>query len=425
MTTSLDIRRIVRTTLALVAGLGAVPVAFAGGPVTTGGFFTCMIDTDGSVRCWGENNVGQLGYGDTERRGDDEWAVDLDAIDLGGVATQIGAGTYHACALLDTGAVRCWGKGAYGALGYGDRLNIGDDESPADAGDVSLGGPVSELYVGNNHNCVILDSGDVRCWGNGAYGKMGLGNSWGIGDDELPTDVGPVDLGDGEVEKLALGANHTCALMDDGAVRCWGFNGYGQLGYGHTSNIGDNELPASAGDVNLGGVAVDISAGSTHTCAVLDTGAIRCWGYGYTGALGYGNRDSIGDNEDPAAAGDVDTGGRLAVAITSGQNHNCALLDTSEVLCWGSGYAGQLGNAHRWTIGDDETLVNHHTVDLGTPTDKVLDVFNDNGMHTCVERTDGQVQCWGAGGYGQLGNAWTGNIGDNETAALGSIVGSL
>lgn len=107
------------------------------------------------------------------------------------------------------------------------------------------------------------------------------------------------------VVRIAAGYEHTCALLDTGAVRCWGEGGFGRLGYGRVAVIGDDETPASAGDVDIGGTAIHIAAGYAHTCAVLDTYAIRCWGHGYDGQLGYGNTATIGDNEFPASADDV------------------------------------------------------------------------------------------------------------------------
>ena len=104
----------------------------------------------------------------------------------------------------------------------------------------------------------------------------------------------------------ALGAPwHTCALLDTGTVRCWGPGDGGQLGHGTTDTVGDDETPDSAGDAAVGATVVQLAAGGGHTCAVLDTGAVRCWGAGTSGQLGYGNPNSIGDDELPASAGDV------------------------------------------------------------------------------------------------------------------------
>jgi len=276
--------------------------------VAVGAFHTCAILDSGAVRCWGRGDGGKLGYGDTNDIGDDETPALAGDVNVGGTVEQLAAGFAHTCALLDTGVVRCWGRGDGGKLGYGNTDNIGDDEDPASAGDVNVEGgnalTVVQLATGFAHTCALLDNGAVRCWGDGGYGQLGYGNTDNIGDDEDPAEAGDVNVG-GTVEQLAAGAYHTCALLDSGAVRCWGFGTDGGLGYGNTNTIGDNEDPASAGDVNVGAAVAQLAAGSYHTCALLYTGAIRCWGAGGNGRLGYGNTDNIGDNEDPASAGDV------------------------------------------------------------------------------------------------------------------------
>ena len=138
--------------------------------------------------------------------------------------------------------------------------------------------------------------------------------------------------------------------LDNGRVRCWGANISGQLGYGHRNNVGDDESPASAGNVNVGGTVTvtQIAAGDQHTCALLDTGNVRCWGANISGQLGYGHRNNVGDDESPASIGNVNVGGRvmqIAVGLTISQ-HTCALLDTGNVRCWGANSRGQLGYGH-------------------------------------------------------------------------------
>jgi hypothetical protein len=113
-----------------------------------------------------------------------------------------------------------------------------------------------------------------------------------------------VDVG-GTVTQIVAGENHTCALLDTGSVRCWGLGTSGRLDYGNTNDIGDNETPASAGNVNVGGTVTQVVTGS-QTYALLDTGTVRCWGSSSNGMLGYGNTTIIGDDETPASAGDVD-----------------------------------------------------------------------------------------------------------------------
>ena len=200
------------------------------------------------MRCWGSGGAGRLGYGNTNTIGDDETPAAAGDVELGDKAVQLVAGTLHTCALLDTGKVRCWGSGSDGALGYNNTNNIGDDETPASAGDVDVGGSVIQLAAGDAATCALLDTGAVRCWGNGVHGRLGYGNLSPIGDDETPASAGDVDVG-GPVSRIAMGFEHTCALLKDGAVRCWGRASTGALGYGNTNDIGDNETPASAGDV--------------------------------------------------------------------------------------------------------------------------------------------------------------------------------
>ena len=164
---------------------------------------------------------------------------------------------------------------------------------------------VIQIAAGGDHTCALLDTGAVRCWGFGSDGRLGYGNTDNIGENETPASVGDVDVG-GTVLQIAAGGSHTCALLVGGAVRCWGVGSDGRLGYGNTDDIGDDETPASAGDVVVGGTVTQIAAGTNHTCAVLVGGAVRCWGRGDVGALGYGNPNNIGDNETPASAGDVE-----------------------------------------------------------------------------------------------------------------------
>jgi hypothetical protein len=215
-------------------------------------------------------------------------------VNVGGTVTQIAAGKHHTCALLDTGDVRCWGEGANGRLGYGNAITIGDNESPASAGSVDVGGTVTQIVAGEDHTCALLDTGSVRCWGIGASGRLGYGNTNDIGDNETPADVGDVTVG-GTVTQIDAGVFHTCTLLDTGAVRCWGTGGAGRLGYGNSTTIGDDETPADAGNVDIGGAVTQIV-----------TGTVRCWGSSSNGTLGYGNNEIIGDNETPASVGDVD-----------------------------------------------------------------------------------------------------------------------
>ena len=301
--------------------------------ITAGNDHTCALLDTGVVRCWGWAGVGQLGYGNIDSIGDDETPATAGDVDVGGTVTKIDAGDAHTCAVLETGNLRCWGSGGFSNLGYGNpNSNVGDNETPASAGNVDVGGTVTQVAAGEFHTCALLGTGAVRCWGNGGLGRLGHGFIAIIGDDETPASAGNVNVGS-TVTQIAAGKHHTCALLDTGDVRCWGFGANGRLGYGNISDIGDDESPSSAGDVDVGGTVTQIVAGEEHTCALLDTGAVRCWGVGANGRLGYANTSDIGDNETPASAGDVTVGGTVT-QIDAGVFHTCALLDTGNVRCW-------------------------------------------------------------------------------------------
>jgi alpha-tubulin suppressor-like RCC1 family protein len=367
------------------------------------------------VRCWGTGGY-YIGYANDEWIGDDEDPKVAGDVDVGGTVVQISASWYHTCVLLDTGKVRCWGSGASGELGYANTNDIGDDEAPATAGEVDVGGTVTQISAGPHHTCACLDDGTVRCWGSNQYWPLGYPSSDSIGDNESPAAASPVDVG-GFAVQVTTSFGHTCALLDSGKVRCWGDGNSGRLGYGNQNTIGDDETPASAGDVDLGGNAVQIVSGWFFTCALLDTGKVRCWGSGVQNGggsvgVGYGNLDVIGDNETPASAGDIDVGGAVS-ELAAGDFAVCAVLTTGKVRCWGSGEQGELGYGNTDNIGDDETPASAGDVDVGGLVSRVDMGF----LHTCAVLESGTVRCWGRGSTGALGYGNTSDIGDDETPA--------
>ncbi|MEY2642110.1 MAG: hypothetical protein RLZZ368_757, partial [Actinomycetota bacterium] len=227
--------------------------------------FACAISADGRVKCWGSNTFGQLGLGDTTTRGDgaNEMGDNLPAVNLGAgrTATAISIGTGFTCALLDNSSVKCWGLNDRGSLGLGDTTTRGDganemgDNLPA----VNLGAgrTATAIAVGYNHGCAILDQGLVKCWGDNTFGQLGLGDTnWrGDGANEMGDNLPAVNLGVGRTAvAISAGAAHTCAVLDNGAVKCWGFNSSGQLGIGDTTTRGDgaNEMGDNLPAVNLG-----------------------------------------------------------------------------------------------------------------------------------------------------------------------------
>ena len=398
--------------------------------IAAGNFHTCALLSNGTVRCWGNGARGQLGYANATVIGDDpnETPDTVGPVDLGAgrTAVAITAGGAHTCAVLDNGDVRCWGDNGVGQLGYGNTIRVGDTETPGSVGPVNLGPGRTAIAIGagTDHTCAVLDNGDVRCWGLGGAGRLGYGNETTIGNDpgETPDTVGPVDLGAGRTAvAITAGVAHTCAVLDNGDVRCWGGGGSGRLGYGSIEAIGDTETPGSVGPVDLGAgrTAVAIAAGAEHTCAVLDNGDTRCWGEAEVGQLGYGSTEDIGDeaNETPGDIGPVNLGAnRTAVAITAGEDHTCGVLDTGAVRCWGAGVFGELGYGPApIVVGDqpNETPANFGPVNLGAGRTALA--ITAGPVHTCAVLDNGTVRCWGEGDLGRLGYGSTDDIGDNET----------
>ena len=323
--------------------------------IVAGDFHSCAILDDGSVHCWGFGANGRLGYAATANVLSPAAAQ---AVDLGPgrTATAITAGASHTCAILDNGSVRCWGNGVSGRLGYGDQRSIGDDETPGSAGPVDIGAGRSAVAIsaGDFHTCVIRDDGALLCWGFGSGGQLGYGGTADIGDNETPASAGPVNLGGRTARAVSGGKGHTCAILDDGSARCWGFGADGRLGYGGTATV-PSALAAPPINLGPGRTATAIAAGEAHSCAILDNGAVRCWGFGGNGRLGSGATDSIGNDpgETPASVPPVDLGaGRVARALSVGFSHSCALLDDASVRCWGFGGSGRLGYGNENSVGD-------------------------------------------------------------------------
>jgi len=406
---------------------GSQPGSAAAGQLDAGAFHACAVLGDGKVRCWGFGGEGRLGYGNTNTIGDDETPASVRPVDLGTghTATAITAGDAHTCAVLDDGTVRCWGFGASGRLGYGNTSSVGDTpaRTPDKLGPVNLGGAkATAITAGSAHTCAILEDGTVRCWGFGASGQLGYGNTSSVGDTpaRTPDKAGAVNLAGHKATAIAAGSLHTCAIVDDGSLWCWGLNANGQLGYGNTTNVGDTaaSTPDKVGPVNLGGAkATAVSAGSSHTCAILEDGTVRCWGFGFSGQLGYGNTNNAGDTpaSTPDKLGAVNLGGHKATAITAGRSHTCAVLDDRTVRCWGNGIDGRLGYANTRNLGNTPATTPDKLgpVDLGTGRTAAAISAGENP--TCARLDQNAVRCWGNAANGALGYCNTDNIGDDET----------
>lgn len=379
---------------------------------------TCVVKHDGTLRCWGDGERGKLGLGSDDdlglELGEPASAPDVDA---GDDVLRVALGTSFSCALRVRGDVVCWGFRDGGRLGDGENMpmqDIGDDpgENAATLGPLDIPGAVADLAVGGSHACALRESDLVHCWGLGAGGRLGYANENDVGVMNTPASVGPVMLPREFIPmQLAAGAGHTCALSTEGDVLCWGDGTEGILGFPTATPIGDDEPPAAGTLVELGGEAVAIAAGSQHTCALMSDDTLHCWGLGDHGRLGYGNTDSIGDIEPPNVAVPLPGG---VVQVSLGRAHTCAVLDDGTALCWGEGAQGKLGRGDTDNLGDAATLENQAPILIDDDPNAEVMAIEAGGDHTCAVLDGGRVRCWGLASAGQLGYGNSDEIGDDE-----------
>ena len=377
-----------------------------------------MVLAGGSVKCWGHNEYGQLGYDSTDNKGDAAGEMaNLGAVSLGSPALAIAAGWDHNCALLDGGSVKCWGRGGYGRLGYDSTDNKGDSAGEmASLATVYLGSPALAIAAGGQHTCALLDGGSVKCWGMNSFGQLGYDSTVNKGDDSGEmANLGTIYLGSPAIA-ISAGWYHTCALLVSGSIKCWGMNSHGQLGYDSTDNKGDaaGEM-VNLGTVSLGSSAVAISVGSWHTCALLVGGNIKCWGWNEYGQLGYNSTDTKGVTAGEMAGLGTIYLGAIVTSIAAGGQHTCALLEGGRVKCWGDGSNGQLG----YDSTDGKKSDAAGAVYLGSPAIFIAASW----FHTCAILEGAKVKCWGHGSDGQLGYDSIDNKGDaaGEMASLGAL----
>ena len=339
--------------------------------ITAGRNHTCALLSTGAVKCWGSNSNGQLGDGTTANR-----LTPTAVTGLPSDVTAITTGRNHTCALLATDAVECWGYNPDGRLGDGSTI---DRLTPTPV--TGLSSDVTAITGGTRHTCALLATGAVTCWGDNNVGQLGDNTT---NDRHTPT---PVTGLPSDVTAITAGTEHTCALLATGAVTCWGNNASGQLGDNTTANqLTPTPVTGLSSDVTA------ISAGHFHTCALLTTGAVHCWGYNGNGQLGDGTTN---DRHAPTPVTGLSSG---VTAITAETFHTCALLTTGAVHCWGYNGYGQLG---------DGTTTNQLTPTPVTGLSSGVTAITAGRYHTCALLATGALTCWGDNTYGHLGDGTT------------------
>ncbi|WP_188791471.1 cell wall-binding repeat-containing protein [Ornithinimicrobium pekingense] len=309
-----------------VKGLGAGTTR----SVAVGGGFTCALTTDGAVRCWGSNHDGTLAgpYGTHSTE-----VVDIPRLGAG-TTVQVTTGQKHACALSITGATRCWGSNSSSQLGIGMEKG-GSQAWPAL---VSGLGPGTTRQVDATYlsTCAVRTDGAALCWGSNVVGGLGDGT-----DVERTTPSQVSGLGPGTTAQVSAGVHHGCAVTREGAVRCWGDNAEGGLGYPHPGGGGYWSLvPVEVGGLGPGSATAVDASGSGFNCALTTAAATVCWGANTFGTLGVGAA-----SEPRATPGPVQgLGGGTTAQVAAGYRHVCALTTGGEVRCWGDNWYGQIGD---------------------------------------------------------------------------------
>ena len=287
--------------------------------------------------------------------------------------TAITAGGSSTCALTSAGGLKCWGSNRNGQLGTGKTT-----ASPSPVNVVGFTSGAIAVAVGfHDHACALTSGGGVKCWGYNGSGQLGNGTTT---NSSVPVQVSGLTSG---VTAIAAGDFHSCALTSGGGVKCWGHNGEGQLG----SGSGNSRTPVDVLGLTSGAIA--IAAGALHTCALTSGGGVKCWGANSFGQLGNGTTANSSTPVDPSGLASSIS------AIAAGSSHTCALTSGGGVKCWGFNSHGELGNGSitRSTVPIDVSGL------AGGATAVAAGVF-----HTCALLSAGAVKCWGSNASGQLGS---------------------
>ncbi|HUS32660.1 MAG TPA: hypothetical protein VMZ53_29365 [Kofleriaceae bacterium] len=382
--------------------------------LTAGTLVTCGLHRDGRMWCWGDNRAGELGNGNRFVS-----RTPLQVPISGAIA--IAAGVHHTCALRADESVTCWGLGSNGQLGDGHLAELAPRS-------VALPGAATSLAVGSQHACAIV-GGEAYCWGEDANLQLGFNQ---VSDPQIARAEPTLVPGLASLQRLSLGADHSCATVGDGSAVCWGANSSGQLGHGDylygklpaammgltlpvleiaaggvftcvldsagVACVGDNYydelgttgVQSSPTPVRLAlGPVAAIAAGFTHACALENpTGLATCWGHNDYGQAG---ANTVTVSTPPVAV----AGGHTFITIDGGGNHTCAVeMPNDQTWCWGDGRAGQLGTGAVLEVAPAPAMV------AGGMTTTQVSAGIDS---TCAIEATGNVVCWGANYAGQLG----------------------
>ena len=375
--------------------------------ISTGRSHACAQMEDGTVKCWGRSSYGQLGDGTTS------YSNTIDPVSVQGITgltddskvVSLNLGEYHSCAVMRDGTVKCWGSNTEGQLGDGTRVNKSVPTLVSGIDHSTLAKTAVSVSAGTSHTCAVMGDGSMLCWGVNDYGQLG---------DNSTTRrltlvaVSGIDGSSAHSTAVSVSAAElaTCALMADGTSRCWGLNGYRWLGNGSDD---DSSVPVDQSGGFDGSTddstGLSVSASSEwRVCVLMVSGAAKCWGSNAFGGLGIGSSNDDLHTEVVGAVNEITgaTAATTAVSVSGDvDSHGCAVLAVGTVKCWGRGTAGQLGNDF-WTDQRGPVLA-LGGVDGTTAASTAVNVAA--GLYfTCSAMADGTARCWGVNDNGQLGS---------------------
>jgi alpha-tubulin suppressor-like RCC1 family protein len=359
--------------------------------ITAGHSYFCALIAN-SIHCWGDNSYGQIGDRTKKFRAFPTTVVNNKGVALTNVKL-ISSGSGHGCALLDDNSVFCWGANSHHELANGQTTDSTYAQKVA-----GLPGNISSIESGAFHQCATTLEGQSFCWGYNGYGQLGYSTQTSY--SETPRKVQNLPA----IERMSLGVDHSCGItMNDHELLCWGRNDSGQLGNGN--NV--DSVTAAKVSFSPGLYPIDVAAGPSHTCALLNNFSVFCWGDNSRGQLGTKNNSSSNTPTKvelpPTSSGDPIQFSRIfasrgADRDTDGMGGTCAITNTKKVYCWGDNSHGQIGDyTYRASLLPNQVLdlANADSLAMGKSSNCAIVLNSDD--------TGKEIRCWGAQNTEELG----------------------
>jgi alpha-tubulin suppressor-like RCC1 family protein len=349
--------------------------------VSVGQAVGCAVNTSGQMWCWGENREGAIGVGTGGTLSTPTEVAPA------GTFTQIAGSAAHQCGIQSDKSLWCWGRNDAGQLGIGQ---VGGYRDAPTA--VAGGGSWTWVAAGDHSTCGVQAGGLLRCWGQNAFGELGIGSHGGDAGAATPQPVTGLSW-----TRVSVRQQHACGLQQDGSVWCWGSSAAGRLGLGDPMVLPPTvDVPTRVPGVSW----TAVSAGDNHTCGVR-AGTLYCWGANPFGQLGTGDQPP---NNQPVFAPVAIGTATDWTTVSAGQNHTCGLHGSPASLsCWGYNFFGQLGNG---SSGGSANLYSPGPVTSSKPW---LDV-SAGDTTTCGVGADGSLWCWGGNPGGLVGSGGAGDL---------------